>query len=70
MAADDRQDDAWDDFTPEDEARFFGPSRFSGLGCTLAILIVIAVGIAMFIAAIVLLHSVRDAVTDLTKNME
>jgi len=69
VAADDRQDD-WDDFTPEDEARFFGPSRFSGLGCTLAILIVLAVGIAMFIAAIVLLQSVRDAVTDLTKNME
>ena len=64
------RDDDWDDITPEDEARLFGTSRFSGLGCSLAILIVIAVGVAMFIAAIVFLHSARDAVTDLTKNMQ
>jgi len=65
----DARDDDWDDITPEDEARLFGTGRFSGLGCSIAILIVVAVGVAMFIAAIIFVHAFRDAITDLTSNM-
>jgi hypothetical protein len=52
-------DDPWD-ITPEEEARYFGSGRFSGIGCLLGVLIVAAIVAGLVFAAILLLHELKQ----------
>jgi hypothetical protein len=54
-------DDGWD-LTPEEEARFFGSGRRSGVGCLLGVLIVTAVVLAFVFAVILLMDDVKSLV--------
>jgi hypothetical protein len=51
-------DDPWD-ITPEEEARYFGSGRFSGIGCLVGVLIIAVILAVIVVAAIYLLHELK-----------